>query len=117
MAFTKACATSSAWTWWSVSRPRLGSAISRPAARQAKTAGLKLAAGFLRDAVDGHSFDLSPRAMVDIRLPLPTAHTQDRVTGFNQAGREVRSDVSRTADDDDPHQSFQCAMGSPGTGA
>jgi hypothetical protein len=45
MALMKACATSSPWTWCRVSRPPLGSEISRPAARSAKTTGLKLAAG------------------------------------------------------------------------
>ena len=38
-------ATSSAWTWWTVSRPKFGSASLSPRARAENTAGLKLPAG------------------------------------------------------------------------
>ena len=38
-------ATSSACTWWTVSRPKLGSVSRSPRARVEKTAGLKLPAG------------------------------------------------------------------------
>src|SRR5947208_2708816 len=46
--------------------------------------GAEAAGGLFRPTVDRHPFDASPCAMVDIRLPLPTAHTQHRVAGFNQ---------------------------------
>jgi hypothetical protein len=41
IAFMNIWATSSAWTWWTVSMPRFGNASSRPCAMVENAAGLK----------------------------------------------------------------------------
>jgi hypothetical protein len=72
---------------------------------------------FFGGAIDGHSFDFFPGVVLNIWLSLAAAHTDDGVAGLNQTRRQVRSDVAGAPDDGDSHQSFQCTIGRPGTGA
>ena len=44
---SNACATSSAWTWWSTPRPRPGSASGSPVASRRHTSGSRLPAGVM----------------------------------------------------------------------
>src|SRR3954464_12727598 len=55
---------------------------------------------FFDRAVEFRKYDLPPRTVGNVWLPLRAAHADDCIAGLNQARRQVRSDVAGSADND-----------------
>ena len=64
----------------------------------------KSSRGFLGRAIELDGNDLLPRPVRTIRLPVAPRDADHLVPGLDQPWREIGSDMSATADDDDSHR-------------